>query len=102
MIFIFGIDRIVKEIGPIEEKLCPHCSNRKHWLLQKSSRVFSLFFIPLIPFSTKYSIYCPICNYGSEINGDELQQKQSLAHLNKEALNGNISEKDYEEKLNKL
>ncbi len=102
MIFIFGIDSIKKEIGPVEEKLCPHCSNKKHWLLQKSSRMFSLFFIPLIPFSTKYYIHCPICNYGFDVKDDELQKKRSLAQLNMEALNNDLSEKDYEEKLNKL
>lgn len=102
MIFIFGIDRIEKNIGPIEERLCSNCSNKKHWMLQKSSRLISLFFIPLIPISKKYFINCPICNFNSEITGEELQQKQNLAQLNLDVLNGNLSDQDYAEKLNNL
>lgn len=99
MIFIFGIDSVKKNIGPIEEKLCPNCSNSKHWMLQKSSSLISLFFIPLIPISKSYSINCPICNFSSEVKGEELQNKQNLAQLNLDALNGNLSDKEYEEKL---
>lgn len=102
MILIFGIDRVNKPIGPIEEKLCPNCSNRKHWILQKTGRIFSLFFIPLIPFSSKFSIFCPICNFSLETNENDLPKYREMANLNNEALNGNLSHEEYEQKLNKL
>lgn len=102
MIFIIGIDRKKKQIGPIEERLCPHCSNEKHWILEKSSRFISLFFIPIIPISKKFYAYCPICNFSQEMAGEELRKKEQIAALNLEALHGNISDDAYQEKLKNI
>lgn len=41
--------------------VCEHCGNRGAHHLVKRVRKFSLFFIPLIPVSTRYFDTCTVC-----------------------------------------
>lgn len=102
MIFIFGYDTVRKNIGPLEEKQCPNCSNHRHWMLNKITNVISLFFIPLIPVKTRYLETCPVCQYSQELSKEEYQQARSVAELNKTALHGEMTNEEYQEKLNNL
>jgi RNA polymerase subunit RPABC4/transcription elongation factor Spt4 len=102
MIFIFGYHPITKTIGPVEEKTCPNCNNKRNWLLIQRTYYINLFFIPLIP-TKRYRVQaCPVCAFEEELSDSEFQQKSPLAKLNKEAVEGNMSDREYEEKLNKL
>ena len=49
---------------------CDHCHNTEYWVLEKQKNWVSLFFIPVIPYKTKYLAYCPICRNGYEISGE--------------------------------
>ena len=102
MIFIFGFHPVTKTVGPIEEKLCSHCNNKKHWLLTKSTYYISLFFIPLIPTKRQYLEQCPICQNNNELAESEFKSKEGLAILNTEALASNMSETEYKKRLSSL
>lgn len=102
MIFIFGYHPITKQIGPIEEKCCPNCNNTRHWVLAKSTYFISLFFLPIIPTKTRRYSFCPVCNFDEALRADDFAQKQGLARLNKEALNKNMSQAEYDERLKSL
>jgi len=49
-----------KDYGPVLTKACPRCNNSTAWRLIKATSWFTLFFIPLIPYSTKKILACPI------------------------------------------
>ena len=65
MFFIFGWGRqLKKKFGPVFKKMCSHCHNEDYWIFLRISTWFTLFFIPVIPYSWKYFLACPICEYG--------------------------------------
>ena len=78
MFLIFGIGQpSVKQYDTKEYKHCTHCNNSTNWKVSKHSSWFTLFFIPVIPVSTKYLFHCPICNNGWKIDGYEFDRKCS-------------------------
>ncbi len=62
----------------------------------------SLFFIPLIPTRKEYFKQCPICQFKKEVTREEFSHASKLAHLNKEAVENDMSEAEYERKLKKM
>lgn len=102
MIFIFGYSPKTSTTGPVEERQCPNCNNVRHWMLHKQSHWISLFFIPVIPTKTKYFQDCPVCHYAEELSHDEYSQKEKLAELNREAVDSDMSDEDYQQRLNQL
>lgn len=57
--------RIVRE--------CQHCHNSVQYRMVKYGSKFSLFFIGIFPISTKYRVFCPICNYGFDIAKEDVE-----------------------------
>lgn len=102
MIFIFGFHPVNKRIGPVEEKNCPNCNNSRHWILAKTTDYISFFFLPVIPTKTKRYQFCPVCNYQENLSEDVFSKKEELAKLNQEAVNSNMSDAEYEERLRSL
>lgn len=73
MFFIFGVgDRKTKLIGHTAMMDCPRCGNTSAWPVQREKTYFSLFFIPLIPYRTRYLLSCPVCREAREISEDEV------------------------------
>jgi len=69
VIFGFG-HRKFKKFGFVSEN-CRRCNNYVNRELIKATSWFTLFFIPLIPYSTKYLLVCPICQDMIEVPKDE-------------------------------
>src|SRR5690606_11152253 len=102
MIFIFGYHPIKKNIGPVSEQTCANCNNTRYWLLHKVTYYINLFFIPLIPTKITYSVNCPVCNFKHDIPKEDFTNAEPLAKLNKEALTKNMSNEEYNQRLNQL
>ena len=80
MIFIFGFGHIKKNtIGPLEERTCTRCNNRKFWILEEVSEWFTLFFIPIFKTHTEYYKYCPICGEKILLTKEAFNHVQSTA-----------------------
>ena len=79
---IWGWKTTRKTIGHYKEELiCKHCNNQSRWVLIKITSWFTLFFIPIIPYSIKKILICPICEHGIEVNGrnkEEIMQNVEL------------------------
>lgn len=83
MFFIFGWNHSkVKNLGPVEQHSCTHCNNVEYWQLDKISRFFTLFFIPLFPLDTDYWYHCPICNLGTKLHSIEIENYKIIAKIN--------------------
>lgn len=88
MIFIFGFGHpITTTVGPDEERECPNCQHNKYWVLQKTRNFFTLFFIPVIPTSTKYYAFCPVCKEGISYGKEEFEERARKAAIRQQAIN---------------
>ena len=68
-----------KDYGPILTQACPRCNNTTAWRLIKETSWFTLFFIPLIPYSTKKILACPICSESNELSDTQFEQYLNTA-----------------------
>lgn len=53
---------------------CDHCNNDSHYRVFKRATWFTLFWIPIFPYSTKYYVTCPVCGYGKEMKKAEAEE----------------------------
>lgn len=102
MIFIFGYHPITKIEGPVEERECPNCHNTRHWLLSKMTYYINVFFVPLIPTRTEHFKLCPVCKFKHEITREEFSSNRDFAHLNKEAVDTDMSDEEYNQRLKSI
>lgn len=71
IIFGFG-DRKVELLGSMGGVMdCPRCNNSSEWPIHRERSYFSLFFIPLIPYKTRFLLSCPVCRETREISAEE-------------------------------
>lgn len=82
IIFGFG-DHKTKLLGTIGMMDCPRCHNTSDWPIHQQKTYFSLFFIPLIPYRTRYLLSCPVCRETREISAEEKER-----FLGREPTNG--------------
>ena len=68
MFIIWGNRSFKKIIGGTGQLYrCGNCNNVNQYPIIKITKWFTLFFIPIFPYSTQYFIMCPICNRGSYV-----------------------------------
>lgn len=56
---------------------CGHCGNHGAHALDKVVNRFTLFFIPVFPFSTKYVLVCAFCGIAQKLSKEQAQQLQA-------------------------
>ncbi len=103
MFFIFGWNhQETTSYGPVEQHLCQNCHNTEFWHLNKISRYFTLFFIPIFPHDSDYWFHCPTCNYGINLDKGEFQNYKSIAEINSAFLENKITEEDRIKQLEEI
>ena len=70
MFFIIGITPKHKHIGK-SNVVCPACGRRADLQISKEYSVFTLFFIPLIPFGASYYAHCAGCGSVMSLSKDK-------------------------------
>lgn len=74
MFIIFGFGRrTVRVLGFTAARLCGNCHNTSPWKVMKVTRWFTLFFIPIVPYSSKYLAICPTCSRGIQVDAKAAQ-----------------------------
>jgi NADH pyrophosphatase NudC (nudix superfamily) len=63
---------------------------------------FTLFFIPVFPYSIKYFLSCPICQYGLTLDSKQTDEIKPIAEANQALMDGKISESEYKTRINQL
>ncbi len=100
---IFGWGRqTLTQLGIVYKNLCNHCHNEDYWILTRIRTWFTLFFIPVIPYSTEYFLSCPICKYGVTLNDEQVDTLKPLAELNQSLVDGKITDNEYYTAVNQL
>ncbi len=103
MPIIFGWGRqTVKQIGIVFKNLCSHCKNEDHWVLTRITKWFTLFFIPVIPYSIKYFLSCPICQYGLVLDDGQVERIRPLAEANQLLIDSKITQEEHQARLQQL
>ena len=70
IIFGFGHQK-AKILGHIGAMDCPRCNNTSPFVVHQAKTYFTLFFIPLIPYSTRFLLSCPVCRETRQISAEE-------------------------------
>lgn len=78
---------------------CENCRENAYYSIYETSRLFSLFNIPLVQCDTVYFFNCPECNYGFKLEPDEFRLLEKLAIMNTKYLEGSITKTEYENGL---
>jgi hypothetical protein len=93
---IFGWGRVTKkQYGPTMAVKCPHCENDTWLELYRYRKWFTLFFIPVFPYSSTHFLSCNVCSRGVELNGEQIQRAIQLNALTTGLFNEVISKEDY-------
>lgn len=61
--------KVMTEMESIE--LCMNCNNEVKHAVIRNRLYFTLFFIPLLPLHTRYSVVCPACTFERKIKKSE-------------------------------
>lgn len=75
---IFGTKGYIYQLA-ILTLVCGHCGNPSAHTLRKRVTKFTLFFVPLFPFSTKYATQCTFCGAEQQITSEQAEQLQQQA-----------------------
>lgn len=100
---IFGWGhQMIKNFGPTFRQHCSHCNNDEYWVLTRIMTWFTLFFIPVFPYSIKYFLSCPTCQYGLTLDSEQTEKIRPIAETNQLLIDGKITEVEYKAQMNQL
>ena len=78
--------RVVKDIGPLFFDTCGRCNNEVYFRLLQITTWFTLFFIPIFPYSVENLIVCPTCQCTAKFPKEQMKDAKVLALRNKAAI----------------
>lgn len=100
MLIIFGWGHQESEsIGPVFQNKCDHCHNDVFWELHRISTWFTIFFLPIFPYTDDYMLLCPICSYGFKIEKEQISKMKAIAESNTALIEGKISQDEYAKRI---
>jgi hypothetical protein len=91
-----------KDRGAALAMLCPNCHNQTFYRYTTVTKWFSLFFIPLIPYSTKHYLVCPVCTRAVLLDGPLKANAPRLVELTSELQAGSITQEVYASQVREL
>jgi zinc ribbon protein len=77
-VIIFGTKGYLYQLA-ILTLVCGQCGNPAAHTLRKRVTKFTLFFVPLFPFSTKYATQCTFCGAEQKVTKEQAEQLQAQA-----------------------
>ena len=87
------------EYGPVMPMTCSHCNNDVYWNLTRIREWFTIFFLPIIPYKSEHHLLCPICSWGVELHGSEIERAKQLAGHTTEYSGDRISDDAHQQSL---
>ncbi len=103
MFVIFGWGKqTVSNHGPVFRSHCDRCNNEELWQLYTRRTWFTLFFIPVIPYSTEHLLICPVCSSGVVITRAKFEEFKGIADCNMDLMNKKITEDEHKSRIGLL
>jgi hypothetical protein len=96
MFFIFGWGRkTVKDYGPTIPAKCGNCNNNVYFKLVNVKLWFTLFFVPVFPYESKYILLCSTCSRGRELYDKDIEKAKNYNRLTTSYLKKEITDEQY-------
>ncbi len=76
---IFGTKGYLYQLAVLT-LVCGRCGNPSAHTLRKRVTKFTLFFVPLFPFSTKYATQCTFCGAEQRLTKEQAEQLRTQAN----------------------
>lgn len=90
----------VKSHGPALPQTCRSCGHEGFLHYFTVTKWFRLYFIPIIPYSTKHFLACPVCTSGSELTTPaDRQRVHALVATTASLSSGLLSPEAYAEQV---
>jgi hypothetical protein len=100
MFVIFGFGRRrTRDHGPVVACTCPHCHNVVSLSLLHVTTWFTLFFIPVIPYSSKRFLVCSICRFARPVTKGNGPALEEMASITQSWRGGTLSDDDYAQRI---
>ena len=100
MFLIFGFGRRrVKDLGPVVACTCSRCHNEVSLSLVHVTAWFTLFFIPLVPYSRKQFLTCPICAWSLPVTNASGPALDEMAGITRTWRAGEMADADYAKRI---
>lgn len=64
--------KVLTTLNPSEQ--CMNCLNTVNHAVVRDRTYFTLFFIPLFPIRTRYTVVCPSCSFARKITGKQARE----------------------------
>jgi len=93
MFILWGFGKTTRKvIGGFGSRTCNYCNTNSIWQLCIVRTWFTIFFIPFIPYATKYCISCPNCQSYVELSKEEFEKykNQMQSEKGKDLMNDEI------------
>ena len=81
--------------GPAMPVVCPNCNNQTFYRYAISRKWFRLYFIPLIPYSIKHLLFCPVCTRAFQLDRSQIPAVKALVQQTAAWNRSAISEDQY-------
>jgi hypothetical protein len=91
-----------KDHGAALPVTCPNCNNQTFYRYLTVSKWFTLFFIPVIPISSKHYLMCPVCTRATELDHAGRERAAKLVELTARFQSGGMSEEAFGQALREL
>jgi hypothetical protein len=88
--------------GPAIPVVCPNCNNQTYYHYLTVTKWFTLFFIPVLPISSKHYLMCPICTRSTELDRAGREHAAKLVELTAMFQAGSIGADGYGRRLTEL
>ena len=88
MLIIGWGHRKTDNLGPLDKRSCPNCHNVDYWELHRVRDYGTLFFIPVLPYSTEYFEVCPVCKAARKVEPENVAALKKFAEMNLERIRG--------------
>jgi len=95
-VIIFGWGRgKTKDHGEALPMTCPQCHNETFYHYFSVTRWLTLFFIPVIPYSTKHFLVCPVCTRAMPLDAAGRERAKQMVELTSSFRSGQLAQEPY-------
>src|SRR5204863_10091566 len=84
-----------KDKGEAVYMTCPRCNNDVFYRLTNAKKWFRLYFVPVVPYSSKWFLICPICSHGRAVPHAEVEITRQLVEVVGQIGRGQRDVEDY-------
>jgi hypothetical protein len=91
-----------KDHGAALPLVCPNCNNQTFYRYLTVTKWFTLFFVPVVPISSKHYLMCPVCTRAIQLDRAGRERAAKLVELTALFQAGSLDADEYGRRLGDL